>query len=105
MPVHRRLSNSITSGLVSLRAGNKIRDVQCGLRLIPSQFLPRLLSGSKGFVFETEMIIRLADLNIPFYFYPIPTIYMKEGHSSIAHVHDTLNFITMYIRSLFRRDV
>jgi len=103
MPFHRRLSNSITSGLVSLKTGKKIRDVQCGLRLIPDQFLPRLLSGSRGFVFEAEMIIRLADLNVPFVFCPIPTIYMKEGHSSIAHVRDTLNFITMFIRSLLRR--
>lgn len=105
MPRHRRLSNSITSKLVSLRTGKLIRDVQCGLRLIPAKYIPHLLSGSKGFVFETEMIIHLADMKVPFVFLPIPTIYMKDGHSSIAHVQDTLNFITMYIRSLFRRDV
>ncbi len=105
MPFHRRLSNCITSFLVSLRTGNTIKDVQCGLRLIPAEYIPFLLSGSKGFVFETEMIIRLSDRHVPFVFCPIPTIYMKEGHSSIAHVKDTINFITMYIRSLFRRDI
>lgn len=103
MPVHRRWSNSITSFLVSIRSGKKIPDVQCGFRLIPGTYIQYLLTGNKGFVFEAEMVIRLSDKRVPIEFYPIPTIYMKEGHSSIAHVRDTLHFITMYTRSLFRR--
>ncbi len=104
MPVHRRWSNQITSFLVSYRIHRKIPDVQCGFRLIPGKYLPALLTGHQGFVFEAEMIIRLADRKAPFLFYPIPTIYMKEGHSSIAHVRDTLHFIKMYITSFFGRN-
>jgi glycosyltransferase involved in cell wall biosynthesis len=104
MPVHRRWSNKITSFLVSCRSGMKIPDVQCGFRLIPGGYLQYLLSGKNGFVFEAEMVIRLVDKQVPVEFYPIPTIYMKEGHSSIAHLRDTLHFIGMYTQSLFRRN-
>ncbi|MGC9513001.1 MAG: glycosyltransferase family 2 protein [Fidelibacterota bacterium] len=103
MPLHRQLSNYITSFLVSRRTGMTIPDVQCGFRLIPGKYLHHLLNGSKGFVFEAEMVIRLADIGVPVDFYPIPTIYLKGGHSSIAHIRDTLHFISMFTRSLFRR--
>ncbi|RKY51350.1 MAG: hypothetical protein DRP86_01565 [Candidatus Neomarinimicrobiota bacterium] len=103
MPFHRRLSNLITSFLVSWRIGLSIPDVQCGFRLIPGKYIQYLLSGSKGFVFEAEMVIRLTDKGVPVDFYPIPTIYMKGGQSSIAHIRDTLHFISMFTRSLFRR--
>ncbi|MDK2977153.1 MAG: hypothetical protein PWP06_1628 [Candidatus Marinimicrobia bacterium] len=103
MPLHRQLSNYITSFLVSRRTGMAIPDVQCGFRLIPGKYLHRLFTGSKGFVFEAEMVIRLVDIGVPVDFYPIPTIYLKDGHSSIAHIRDTLHFISMFTHSLFRR--
>ncbi|MDD3807563.1 MAG: glycosyltransferase family 2 protein [Candidatus Marinimicrobia bacterium] len=103
MPIHRRWSNAITSYLVGKRIKMKIPDVQCGFRLIPGECLYELVEGNKGFVFETEMVIRLADKHIPLDFYPIPTIYMKDGRSSIAHVRDTFRFIKMYTYSFLRR--
>lgn len=101
MPVHRILSNKITSMLVSWRAGGvRIEDSQCGLRVIKSRVLRKIKLSVGGFQTESELLIRAGRQGFNIISVPILTVY-GESKSSIRHVRDTLKFIMLIIRSLF----
>tara|TARA_B100000959_G_C14607139_1_gene470515 strand:- start:244 stop:633 length:390 start_codon:yes stop_codon:yes gene_type:complete len=101
MPVHRRLSNLITSKLVSFMCGRKILDSQCGYRRYKLSNVLCWKYMENGFQFESEILIRMIGLSKgSIKHVPINTIYNSEK-SSISHVSDTFQFISMIIRSLF----
>ncbi|MBW6457965.1 MAG: glycosyltransferase family 2 protein [FCB group bacterium] len=102
MPFHRKLSNAISAYLISLRAGRKIYDAQCGFRLIPQPYYSWQLSAIRGFIFESEALIALAANNVPFIYVPIPTIYPEGHHSKMTYFDSTFGFIFMYIASFFK---
>lgn len=102
MPVFRRISNSITSGLLTLRTGKKLLDSQCGLRLIPFPFYTHCCSGRDHFTFESECLIAWSDQGAKFKHVAIPTIYNQHGGSSMTHIMTTADFILLMIVSLFK---
>ncbi len=94
MPIHRILSNILTSLVISLLIGQLIRDSQCGYRLIKYSVLKRIALKEQGFQLESELIIRVGWNKKKIGFVEIPTIYNKEK-SSINNIYDTLNFMLM----------
>ena len=102
MPVHRILSNAITSLILTRLTGQQIQDSQCGFRLIHRNVLQRLRLIENGYQFETEMLLKAADAGINLYFVPIPTIYQSEK-SHMRNVRDTILFIKLIIRYLLKR--
>ena len=102
MPVMRFLSNKITSSILSKLTGQKIKDSQCGFRLIPRNILKENFFKEKGFQFESEFILWCSKEKIPIEFVDIPTIYNSHG-SSINHIGDTYRFIKLIIREIFTR--
>ncbi len=60
MPMERRLSNTLTSWMVSARTGIPIADSQCGFRLIGIEVLRACQIDSPGFEAETELLIKAA---------------------------------------------
>jgi glycosyltransferase involved in cell wall biosynthesis len=102
MPLHRILSNTLTSLIISLITGHLIRDSQCGYRLIETTLLNRLFLTEKKFHLESEMLIQAAWKKYRIGCVFIPTIYGKEK-SSINPVADTLNFISLICRMLVKR--
>ncbi|TFH02487.1 MAG: glycosyltransferase family 2 protein [Calditrichales bacterium] len=101
MPFHRILSNKITSYIISLLAKKKIIDSQCGFRLIHRDVLRQIAFSEEGYQLESEMIISAARKGIQIDAVDIPTIYGKEV-SHIGHVKDTLLFIRLILREIFR---
>jgi hypothetical protein len=97
MPVHRMLSNTITSVLVSVKTGVKVRDSQSGYRLICRNVLSSIVIESDGFEAETEMLIKSARLGFRFAFVPIATIYAGAG-SHMTHWHTTKQFLRVLFR-------
>ncbi len=79
MPIHRRLSNAITSFLVSVRTGTTVLDSQCGFRLIQRAVLMNVSIDSDGFEAETEFLIKAIKNGYTVEFVPIETIYGGEG--------------------------
>lgn len=102
MPLTRKFSNSISAFLISARMKYRLYDVQCGFRLIPKKYLTWKLSKIKGFIFESEALIALADNGVKFQSISIPTIYSKDHKSKMTYFDSTFGFIFMYISSLFK---
>jgi glycosyltransferase involved in cell wall biosynthesis len=96
MPIHRKMSNSITSFLVSARAGAAIPDSQCGFRLIRREVLAAVSINSDGFEAETEFLIKCARKGYRIEFVPIETIYngetshMRNWTTIVSFVHTIL---------------
>jgi len=99
MPVHRVLSNSITSIIISLCAGHiRIHDSQCGFRAIRLACVKSSIFSEMGFQFESEMILRLGKSHCRIKEIPIATKYGQEA-SSIHLIGDTLKFIKLVLKS------
>ena len=99
MPLHRRVSNRLTSSLLSFICNVRIFDSQCGYRRYR---IDDVLSESymeDGFQFESEVLIKLLCNNCTLHHIEIPTIYTQEN-SAINNVWDTIKFIRLIIRCL-----
>jgi glycosyltransferase involved in cell wall biosynthesis len=97
MPFHRRLSNVITSALVSARAGVMIKDSQSGYRCISTKVLAAVDMVSDGYEAETEFLIRAARKGFIIDSIPIATIYGKE-RSHMTHWETTKRFLQVLMR-------
>jgi glycosyltransferase involved in cell wall biosynthesis len=97
MPFHRRLSNTITSALVSARAGVRIKDSQSGFRCISREVLSAIQFDSDGYEAETEMLIKAARRGFVIDFVPIATIYGSE-RSSMTHWQTTKRFLQVLLK-------
>ncbi|HHM02148.1 MAG TPA: glycosyltransferase family 2 protein [Caldithrix abyssi] len=102
MPLMRVLSNTLTSQILSGLTGRPIPDSQCGFRLIHREVLKKMALRENGFQLESEFFFRCRDLNVKIDFCPIPTVYNQYG-SSMRHVHDTVKFLQLLGREVFKR--
>ena len=102
MPLHRVLSNRITSWILSRLTGLSIPDSQCGFRLMHRSFLQGLQLHEHGFQAESEMILEAARLRKKIAFIAIPTIY-RPGNSNMKHIGDTLRFVRLVLRNIFNK--
>ena len=100
MSLDRRLSNRITSFLISIRTGQKIPDSQSGYRLIKREVLEKATTTEDRFMAETEFLLKASSNGFKIGSLHIPTIYNEEA-SHINKFSDTLKFISLYIRSFF----
>lgn len=101
MPIHRQMSNAITSVLVSLCAGSfRVHDSQCGFRAVRMQSMKPAHYSENGFQFESEMILRMGKCGYRFSEVPIETVYGKEK-SSINVFYDTIKFAALILKSFF----
>jgi len=99
MPWSRILSNFITSQIISGLTGQKIRDSQCGFRLIAKSVLREINLQEDGFQLESEMLLRIATRKIRIDQVAIPTIY-NHDNSHIHHFKDTIKFIVLIIKEI-----
>lgn len=98
MPLHRVLSNKITSKLISWRVGQRIIDSQCGFRLFSIDLVRRLKLDSDRFDFESEFLIKAALAGLRIGFVKIDAVYTANQVSHIKIV-DVFRFIRLYLRS------
>jgi hypothetical protein len=92
MPVHRSLSNTITTALVRARTGLEITDSQCGFRLIRRRVLERVRLTTAGYEAETEFLIRAARQRFRAASAGVRTVY-GTGTSHMTHWRTTVRFI------------
>lgn len=100
-PIDRYISNKLTSLIISTLLRKKIPDSQCGYRLIKTEALKKVSLQSNKYELESEMIIKFCKKGYRISTVDIPTIYKGEK-SSIRRVKDTLAFIRLVLRELFR---
>ena len=92
MPPHRRLSNFLTSKLLTIKTGTKILDSQSGYRLFRCEKLSSLFPKFTGFEAESEILIKAARNNLKISFVNIPTIY-NDNKSKMKSVQAIIGFI------------
>ncbi len=83
MPFVRILTNSISSGLVSLVAGTTIRDSQSGFRLHSRRVIENVEVKTGGYEAESEILVKAARMGYKIAEAPISTIYGEET----SHIH------------------
>ena len=101
MPYHRRISNKLTSLIISLLSGEKIQDSQCGYRRYKLNEICSEIFIETGFQFESEILIKLLRKKCTYHQVDISTIYRNEK-SSINNIIDTLRFIRLILRSIIK---
>ncbi len=99
MPVHRVLSNLLTSYIISWFSGQNIKDSQCGFRLIHRDLLKKVKLAENGYQLESEMILDSAREGFLIDYVSIPTIYNDEK-SYIGNFSDTFRFTRLIFREI-----
>ncbi len=95
VPPRSRAGNKITSLVFRLFCGIRISDTQTGLRAIPAEHLPGLLAvEGDRYEYETNALLRLDSLGIPYREEKIQTVYIEENKTS--HFHPIRDSIRIY---------
>ena len=101
MPFSRKLSNTITSNIISLYCNKRIKDSQCGYRLYNLNLFNNLNSVENGYQFETEILLKKINKDSIVKYIDIPTIY-NNSISYIDNFKDTFKFIKLITRNIIR---
>ncbi len=102
MPIHRILSNKITSYLISLRTMQAVEDSQSGYRLFKTNLFKHVKLICNYFDFETEVLLKAGAKGYKITQIEIATIYPQNNVSAIK-VIDIFRFIKLYLGS-FKKD-
>jgi glycosyltransferase involved in cell wall biosynthesis len=101
MPFLRRITNRITSLVVSLLSNTYIPDTQCGFRYINLAIFNTIDLKTKNFQTESELVVKAVRYNYRVGFVPITAVYNSEK-SYIHPLIDTIRFVIMTARFLWR---
>ncbi len=101
MPYHRRLSNIITSNIVSYICNTNVYDSQCGYRRYRLKDIYKETFIEQGYQFETEVLINNLLNGFKISHINISTIYSNNS-STIRNIYDTFKFLKLIIRFLFK---
>jgi glycosyltransferase involved in cell wall biosynthesis len=94
MPFARWLTNNLTSIIISIYGGRRIRDSQSGYRMIAVQLLRRMRIKSIKYDYESEMLFQAGALEAEVGEVAIATVY-EGSHSYINPLIDTGRFIRL----------
>lgn len=100
MPLERLLSNNLTSIIVSIFSGSRVRDSQSGFRLVPLAALAKFNTRSVGYMYESETLLKMGVCGAPFREAPISVIY-EDSISYINPLKDTWRFVKLIWRRLW----
>ena len=100
MPLLRLATNAFMSSIISLMCGQRIKDTQCGFRLIAADVLKNVKLECSDFEIETELLVKASRKGFKIASVNIQSIYRNEV-SKIRPVRDTLRFIRYAARAVF----
>ncbi|WP_457751421.1 glycosyltransferase family 2 protein [Thermococcus sp.] len=94
-PLHRRLSNVITTRLIRWKIKQYVYDTQSGFRAFTREFLPEI--ESDRYEVETEMLIKASKMGARIVEVPVEVIY-DPNRESRFRARDVVRFINAYLR-------
>jgi len=100
MPFVRFTVNLLTSFIVSILCGKRIKDSQSGFRAIKRDVLLNVPLSTNNFQTESEIIVKAVRMGYKAASVPISAIYRNEK-SYINPIIDTLRFISLAVKSLW----
>ena len=89
MPLERRAANVAASLLISLTTGRRVRDTQCGMRLLRGRALTEVVFPVGGYEAETRHLVGCLRSGIPVAWVPIPARYGGGEVSSFRRLRDS----------------
>lgn len=98
MPIQRKISNKLTSFLLSVKTGQEIIDSQCGFRAYRLKVIRNIQTSYPGFEAESEMIIKAAKNGYKIGFVDVPTIYENEK-SKMKPIQAIIGFLRVLFSS------
>lgn len=104
VPPRSRMGNRITCGVFRVFCGLPVSDTQTGLRAIPRRYLAALAAvAGERYEYETNMLLALKELNVPWGEVKIRTIYLDENKESHFHtVRDSWRIYKLILARFFR---
>ena len=96
MPLHRIMSNKLTSLLLSIKTKQKLIDTQSGFRAYRTKILNDIITSYTGFEAESEMLVKAAEKDYKIKFVPVPTIYADET-SKMRSIQAIIGFIKVLL--------
>jgi hypothetical protein len=100
VPLRSRIGNTAMGWSFHVLAGRHLGDTQTGLRGIPRQFLPELITlESSRYEFELEMLLVAARRGLEIMEVPITTVYGAPGQSHFRPVADSLRVLSVLVRA------
>jgi glycosyltransferase involved in cell wall biosynthesis len=78
-PRLNRFGNGVSNLFVSLFAGKRLHDTQCGLRSYPVAETLALCPRSQGYEFEAEVVLRAVAAGLPIVEVPVRVLYPPDG--------------------------
>lgn len=105
IPAKRYYANKFANFWIAWAAGYPIADSQSGFRLYPKALFDSLkISIKHSFVFESEILIKAAQLGIYSHPVKIPAVYKAGARPShFRGVHDIILITKMVAKSLYKR--
>lgn len=100
MPLHRRLSNYLTSLIISVFSRSVRHDSQCGYRLVPVDLIRKIRLTARSFDLESQLLFQAGLIDYPVVELPVPTSYNAPS-SSINPTADTARFVRQLWRGLW----
>lgn len=97
MPPHRRLSNWLSSALVSRALGARVPDSQSGFRAMRPAVAAAVRPAGSRYEFETEFLFQAARRGFRLAAVPVPTVY-NGSPSYFRHIADTLRLAGVFLR-------
>jgi len=94
MPWERRLTNNLTSLIISIFSGCRIRDSQSGYRMFKTDLLKTIRTEATRYDFESEILFKAGRLGARVAEIPISTVY-GGSRSYINPLVDTGRFIRL----------
>ena len=102
MPLDRYLTNKFMSWLISLVAGQRVPDTQCGYRLIKRELLDKFDLHTANYEIESEMLIQAARRGAKIDSVLIKAVY-NGTKSQINPFRDTLRFIRYIFKAAVKK--
>ena len=97
MPRERRLANRLASLALSAVTRRRVRDTQCGMRLLRGRALHEVRFPEGGYEAETVHLKRCLRAGVAVEWVPIPTLYAGE-ESSFRSLRDTARVLRALLR-------
>lgn len=79
-PAYRYRTNEIGSRVLSRMTGHEVEDAQSGYRVVAADVLRRLTLGARGYIIETEILLKAARHVKRFHHVPVRAIYGGPSH-------------------------
>ena len=98
VPTHNSLGNRLMSFSFRILFGLKLRDTQTGMRGIPAPLVQQMLRiPGNRFDYETNMLLEMKRLDIPYNEVEIETVY-EEGSNKRSHFRPFVDAAAIFLR-------